>query len=256
MEGYHVMRTHPQLQEANLPVPGYDRYAAAQPTPPASMTPQKLIEMSINWNAVLSDGMAGMVHANDVAIMNDLKARIELPDDPMAAMGHWHKTLNDEITQQNRARGVDFPDLNALPYASAVQFLFPHYFMLPMFGNMSAYRIRPLTAETCLFEIWSLVLYPEDEVRERPTAPIPKSHDDPTFPPIPQQDYSNLPLQQEGLHTKGFEYMRLSNRVEGMISNYQRVIDGFLGGIDDATLAKGIQVASGELDDPIKDIGF
>ncbi|CAN7542560.1 aromatic ring-hydroxylating dioxygenase subunit alpha [Phenylobacterium sp. LjRoot219] len=260
MEGYHVMRTHPQLQEANPPLPGYDRYAptpAGGPAPlPASVTVKKLIEMSINWNAVLSEGMAGMVHANDVAIMNDLKDRIELPDDPMAAMGVWHQALNAEITQQNRARGVDFPDLNDLPYASAVQFLFPHYFMLPLFGNMSAYRIRPLGPETCLFEIWSLVLYPEDEVRERPVAPTPMRHDDERFPPIPQQDYSNLPLQQEGLHAKGFEYMRLSKTVEGMISNYQRVIDGFLGGVDDDRLAKGIQVASGELDDPIKDIGF
>ena len=36
---------------------------------------------------------------------------------------------------------------------------------------------------------------------------------------IPAQDFSNLPRQQKGLHAKGFEYMRLSNQIEGLISN-------------------------------------
>ena len=70
------------------------------------------------------------------------------------------------------------------------------------------------------------------------------------------QDYSNLPLQQLGLHAGGFEYMRLSKDVEGLISNYQRVIDGFLEGRDKDELAKGIRVASGSLGVPIQDIGF
>ncbi len=47
---------------------------------------------------------------------------------------------------------------------------------------------------------------------------------------IPAQDFSNLPKQQKGLHAKGFEYMRLSDRIEGLISNFERVIDGFLAG--------------------------
>ncbi len=259
MEGYHVMRTHPQLQAVNLPLPGYDRYSAPpDATGPSlgSLTTRKLVEMFIQYNAVLSEGMAGMVHANDVAIMNDLKDKVQLADDPQVGFMQWYGLLNEEITKCNRARGVDFPDLNTTPLASPVQFVFPHYFLLPMFGNMASYRIRPLTAETCLFEIWSLVLYPEGEARPRPTAPAPIGHDDPRFPPIPQQDYSNLPRQQEGLHAGGFEYMRLTPKVEGMISNYQRVIDGFLGGVDQATLTNGLVLASGGFDAPVKDIGF
>jgi len=65
-----------------------------------------------------------------------------------------------------------------------------------------------------------------------------------------------LPLQQEGLHGGEFEYLRLARDVEGLISNYQRTVDGFLFGQDQDKLVKAIQVASGELDDPIKDIGF
>ena len=65
----------------------------------------------------------------------------------------------------------------------------------------------------------------------QPTPPEVWESDDPRWPPIPAQDFSNLPRQQQGLHAKGFEYMRLSERAEGHISNFERTIDGFLAGL-------------------------
>jgi hypothetical protein len=50
--------------------------------------------------------------------------------------------------------------------------------------------------------------------------------------------------------------MRLSKHVEGMISNYQRLIDGYLGGIEPKMLAKASQIVNSGLDSPVKDIGF
>jgi hypothetical protein len=253
------MRTHPQLHTTQMP--GTDRYAGTGQSPPparGSMTPSQVVERTIHNMQLLSEGMAGMVHANDIAIANDIKDKVAptLPDDPLQAMGEWYRIWNDEITRRGRARGVPMPDLNSLELIAPVQFIFPHYFLLPTFGNMSSYRIRPLTAETCLFEIWSLVLYPEGETRERPVAPVPMAHDDQRFPPIPQQDYSNLPLQQLGLHSNGFEYMRLSKQVEGLISNYQRTLDGYLGGVEKDKLTRAVRIAAGGMDDPIMDIGF
>jgi hypothetical protein len=168
----------------------------------------------------------------------------------------WFRLWQEEISKRGQAAGAPMPDLNAIGPVSPVQFIFPHYFLLPTFGNMSSYRIRPLTAETCLFEIWSLIFYPEDEKRERPVPPVPKRHDDPSFPPIPQQDYSNLPLQQLGLHAGGFEYMRLSKDVEGQISNYQRTLDGFLAGLPHDKLLKAVQTASADFDVPVADVGL
>ncbi|MDB5726271.1 MAG: (2Fe-2S)-binding protein, partial [Novosphingobium sp.] len=102
----------------------------------------------------------------------------------------------------------------------------------------------------------SLAFIPPDEQRETPVAPIPTGHDDPSYPEIPRQDYSNLPQQQLGLHAQGFEFMRLSPQMEGMISNYQRLIDGYLAGVDPAILAAGAARASGGFDAPVVDIGF
>jgi len=256
MEGMHVMRTHPQLHKASI---GSDKYAPPDaPAPRAVADSKDLIERLVHMYGVLSEGMGGMVHANDVAIMRELKDQVELPDDPRAALMEFQRVVNDEITRRGRARRVPMPDLNELARHPDPlrRYVFPNHFLLTQFGNMASYRIRPLTPETCLFELASLILYPEDEKRPRPSMPDPIPADDPRYPPISQQDYSNLPEQQIGLHSSSFKYMRLSRTIEGLISNYQRLLDGYLLGIEEEKLAAASRIASAGLDWPIEDIGF
>ena len=95
--------------------------------------------------------------------------------------------------------------------------------------------------------------------REAPApvmAPVMLPYDSRDFPPIPRQDYSNIPIQQKGLHAKGFDFMRLSSQVEGLVSNYQRLIDGYLAGVPADKLAKANHELGGNFDGPIKDLGF
>jgi nitrite reductase/ring-hydroxylating ferredoxin subunit len=262
MEGYHVMRTHPQLLH---PRRRGDKaqYGPEQRVTETRLAPYKnkreFVDYSLHNMRTLSVGMAGMIHGSEVDIAETLRD-IELPDDLPSAEIEWYRRLNEEIMLRGRERGLPMPDLLDLfyngPRPYAVDFCFPNYFLLPVFGAMSSYRIRPLGPEKCLFELWSLTFYPEDEERPRPVPPVPQAHDDESWPPIPKQDYSNLPLQQLGLHAKGFEFMRLSRDVEGLISNYQRLIDGFLSGVDKDKLTKGINICCDGLDMPIKDIGF
>jgi hypothetical protein len=83
------------------------------------------------------------------------------------------------------------------------------------------------------------------------------SCDDPRWPTIPAQDFSNLPKQQKGLHAAGFEYMRLSEQLEGHISNFQRLIDGFLAGRSQDELVKGLgEVNTYPFDRPVVGLGF
>lgn len=81
-------------------------------------------------------------------------------------------------------------------------------------------------------------------------------YDSDEFPPIPRQDYSNIPIQQKGLHAKDFEFMRLAKNIEELISNYQRIIDAYLGGEDPANIAAAIQQLGGNFDGEIKDLGL
>ncbi len=256
MEGYHTMRSHPELHAVSMPSQYHHGFDKGQRPHKDFATPQEFVEAFMKQMRMVCDGMAGQFHKSEVEVASRLQQEVELPDDMTQAPIEWMRQLNDAITAEARSRGVPMPDLNALPPVSPDNFCFPHYFLLPGFSAMSSYRIRPLGPEKCLFELYSLILTPEDEERPVPRAPKPLLVDDPAWPAIPAQDYSNIPLQQLGLNTEGFDYMRLSREREGSISNYHRVIDGFLEGRDHATLTRGMANACAEIDSPIMEDVF
>ena len=126
-----------------------------------------------------------------------------------------------------------------------------------MYSSASSYRFRPLGPEETLMEIWSLTRFPEGSEPEKPTPPEAWECDDPQWPPIPTQDFSNLPRQQRGLHAKGFEYMRLSRGLEGHISNVERTIDGFLAGLPYERLLPALAAVNVyPFEQPMLDLGF
>ena len=247
-EQYHVTETHPQLV-----MPG--RYGPRQ----GALGPHAYVEADIEYLRIMSEGMAGMVHATDVRVAENLSG-LELPEDPNMAPAAWRRALNDAVTSWHRAAGSDMPDLNALQeqgYNQPIAYAFPHWFVLPMYSSASSYRFRPLAPEETLMEIWSLTRYPPGQEPDRPTPPEPWAPDDPRWPPIPTQDFSNLPRQQRGLHARGFEYMRLSERMEGHISNFHRTIDGFLAGLPhDKLLAAVNKLNVNPLEMPVVEIEF
>jgi len=271
MEGYHVMATHPQLV-----VSGLDGSALSYRETPPSFSPASryltlptkdpeqpvpahaLKETIIRSLKVLGEGMAGMAHAKDIRVAESLRD-LELPEDMFEANVAFRRKLHQAVMQSHKNAGVDIPDLDEVEekrFATGVNFCFPHYFLLPTLGSASSYRIRPLGPEECLFELWSLTRYPEGEQRPPIKTPTPMTFDDPRWPAIPAQDFSNLPKQQRGLHTKGFEFMRLSNKVEGLVSNYQRLIDGYLMELGYDKLTPAAHKVSGAIDMPIADLGF
>ena len=246
-EQYHVVEAHPQLV-----IPGM-RYGARD----GGFDPRRFVDAELQYLRTMSEGMAGMVHATDVKIAEGLRD-IELGADPEPAMAAWYRTLNDAVVDFHRDAGHDIPDLNELEskgIAEPMGYVFPHWFVLPMYSSASSYRFRPLGPEETLMEIWSLTRFPEDSGPGRPTPPEIWEHDDPRWPPIPAQDFSNLPRQQRGLHARGFEYMRLSERAEGHLSNLERVIDGFLAGLPHERLLPALrEVTVNPLERPIVDI--
>jgi phenylpropionate dioxygenase-like ring-hydroxylating dioxygenase large terminal subunit len=272
MEGYHVMATHPQLVPgdpakpetiAYLPMPNelspMSPYLTMSTAPmPDTVPSREFIDMNLYFMRVLNQGMAGMTHEKDIRTAERL-VDTPLPGDPAGATVEWRHVLNDAVVEDHRRQGMDIGDLNeidAKAYATSVNYCFPNYFLLPTFGSASSYRIRPLGPEECLFELWSLTRYPEGETPPPIKTPEPWEYNDPRWPPIPTQDFSNLPRQQRGLHTRGFEFMRLSSKAEGLISNYQRLIDGYLTGVATEKLLAAVRHVSGPIDQPCKDLGL
>ena len=221
--------------------------------------PRAFIDAELRYLHAMSDGMAGMVHANDVRIAESLRD-LELPADPALAISTWNRALNDAVMDWHRDAGADVPDLHDLDERGInLSFLtcFPHWFVLPMYSSASSYRFRPVGPEETLMEIWSLTRFPEGHELPKPTPPEAWEPGDARWPPIPTQDFSNLPRQQQGLHARGFEYMRLNAGLEGHISNFQRTVDGYLAGLPHERLLPALQsVNVYPFEQPILDLGF
>jgi carnitine monooxygenase subunit len=255
-EGYHVMQTHPQLHAVG---PGAGAFYGPDGdgwAPNMNLSGRETVEHMVDFYNKCGEGMDGMVHQSERAIIEKLR-EMDVPDDPAAAAAAFIERAYQEIEADARKRGApvfDIAKVFAEETFKAVDFIFPHFFLLPMVSAMSSYRIRPLTPETCLFEIWSLVLRPEGEAYDTPTEPTILPYNSQDFPEIPRQDYSNLPIQQLGLHN--LDEFRLAREVEGTISNYQRLIDGYLAGLDKDLLVRAHHVVNSGYDSPIMDIGF
>jgi phenylpropionate dioxygenase-like ring-hydroxylating dioxygenase large terminal subunit len=247
-EQYHVVEAHPQLV-----IPGM-RYSMK---PGAPFDPRAFVDAELQYLRTMSEGMAGMVHANDLRIAEGLRD-IDLPSDLDEAIAAWNHTLNDAVVEWHREQGHEVPDLNDLEARGANEpmgYCFPHWFVLPMYSSASSYRFRPLGPEETLMEIWSLTRFAEGEEPDPLPTPEVWEHDDPRWPPIPTQDFSNLPKQQRGLHTRGFEFMRFSELAEGHLGNLERVIDGFLAGLPYERLLPALrEVNVNPLERPLVDL--
>ena len=106
--------------------------------------------------------------------------------------------------------------------------MFPNYLMLPMYGNCLCYRSRPYNddPEWCQFDVWSLTTYPAGQEPERAELlGVFDKEDTEHWGLIPRQDFSNIEAQQRGLHTMGFDHLRLSNKYEISIANMHEELD-------------------------------
>lgn len=249
MEQYHVLETHPQLR-----LPG--RY----PQPKKPFDVKTFLASELEYLRVMSEGMAGMVHANDVKIAERLMAKVKLPDDPVEARVAWEREFNAAVVTWHRSKKHVIPDLNQVEaegFTEPMVYCFPHFFILPMYSSASQYRFRPLGPEETLMEIWSLTRFPEGAELPKLAIPEPWEHDDPRVPPIPTQDFSNLPKQQKGLHSRSFEFMRISAQIEGHLSNFHRTIDGYLEGKTSKKLLRAVRELNvNPLERPVVDLGL
>lgn len=137
MEGYHVMRTHPQLYATPVGEPGRSGFDAGSTVARSWKDSREFVNNTLHHMELLSEGMGGMIHARDLEVAHDVMKTLELPEDNKEALGLFFRTVNAEITSRMRAQGIDMPDLNDLMMnkpAPAVQFMFPHYFLLPQFA--------------------------------------------------------------------------------------------------------------------------
>jgi len=229
LEGYHTMRTHPQLTMGlgeDWPAGaigyetfdhGHSRFWIEPSDEPVS------IEMFIEFARLLWEGQDAMTLENDVRVFEGLRRR---PDAQENAAPIAISALYEYAT----GSGIPLPQLTPeqMTQWGGEIFLFPNFFVLPQYGNALSYRFRPFDddPEKCLFEVWSLTLYPEGHEPGRATLRGRFAQDDEeNWGLIPRQDFSNIERQQRGTHSDSFDHMRLATEWEGAIANLHHEVD-------------------------------
>ncbi|MDT3442248.1 MULTISPECIES: aromatic ring-hydroxylating dioxygenase subunit alpha [unclassified Pseudofrankia] len=241
MEGWHVMSTHPQLTmgageafpadfldiqhsyengHASLEE-GHDKEVAEG----LGLTAQAEVEKTLGFLRLTCDQLQAMVLPKDVQVVESLRnidcAPEEFSGRMIQAMYAW-----------NTGAGIKLPDPEPeiLARWGSQWFIFPNFMFHPLFGNSISYRARPDgdDPEHCLFEVWSLTLFPEGQEPGKPTFDGEFAKDDEAWPRIPRQDFSNMERQQIGLHQPGFTTMRLAKKFEDGIANFHAYLDTYL----------------------------
>ena len=231
LEGYHTMRTHPQLtmgvgERWNAASLGYTAFPNGHARFESTgvregMSADQFIEVS----RVLWEGQDAMTLERDIRVFEGLRNRVPPGTDFGAA-------AVAALYEYAAGAGIPMAPLSeAMSLWGGEVFLFPNYFMLPQFGNSLAYRIRPHNddAECCRFEVWSLTTYPEGQEPGRASLKGRFAPDDTdNWGLIPLQDFSNIERQQRGLHSRGFSQLRLATEWERGISNMHEELDRYL----------------------------
>jgi nitrite reductase/ring-hydroxylating ferredoxin subunit len=235
-EAYHVMQTHPQLTmglgEAQPPdMAEYTAFenghARFQANPNVGMGGRQTgADEFIESARLLWEGQDAMTLERDVRVFEGIRNRVPPGDDfaPAAIAALYEYAAGAGIPMPPPGEGIRL-------WGGEI-FLFPNYFMLPMYGNSLAYRSRPYNddPECCRFEIWSLTTYPEGEEPGRATLKGRFAPDDPdNWGLIPRQDMSNIERQQRGFHSHGYRESRLATVWERAVSNMHEELDRYLG---------------------------
>jgi nitrite reductase/ring-hydroxylating ferredoxin subunit len=238
LEGFHVMATHPQLTygagekypwdtiEYSVFENGHSRFRAYVDAATAAGAGPSADEFLL-FARSLQEGQDAMTLERDVRVFEGVRNRAK-PGQNFA------EVAIAALFEYAAGAGIPLaPTAEGMALWGGEIFLFPNYFMLPMYENALCYRVRPHEddPERSRFEVWSLTMYPKGREPGRATLAGRFAPDDAeNWGLIPRQDFSNMARQQRGLHSKSFRQMRLSSQLERSISNMHEELDRYLAG--------------------------
>jgi phenylpropionate dioxygenase-like ring-hydroxylating dioxygenase large terminal subunit len=242
IEGYHIMASHPQITQGlgeeydpdalaySVHHNGHSSYVnrhGSQRRHRGQVDYAEEVEALIESSRLLGEGLEAMTLPRDLHVIETLRNR------PVPANGSLGGELVKAIYEYAKHAGIPLPTLgpDALARWGGVFFVFPHYFVLPQYGNALTYRFRPVhnQPEQCLMELWSTTIPGPDDDFGRPTLQGPFAPDDREhWPLIPRQDFSNITRQQRGLRNRTFESTRISHVYEVGIANFHQEVDRYL----------------------------
>jgi phenylpropionate dioxygenase-like ring-hydroxylating dioxygenase large terminal subunit len=245
-EGWHVMATHPQLtmgQGESYPPNFYDYlqfdnghggFQSRRDYRKGGVAQGRPADEFIERARMLWEGQDAMTLERDIHVFEGLRKKVDPGEDfGSAAIAGLYDYAS--------AAGIPMPPPGEhLRLWGGEIFMFPNYFMLPMYANSLAYRFRPHNddPEWTRFEVWSLTTYPEGlEPESKLVLQGRFAGDDADhWGLIPRQDISNMERQQRGIRSVSYQGHRLATEWESVISHMHQELDRYLigpGGADE-----------------------
>jgi phenylpropionate dioxygenase-like ring-hydroxylating dioxygenase large terminal subunit len=173
-------------------------------------------EFMVNTQRVMWEGARSIVTQWQFDIANDLLKR-------GVSNEEFLPVYMKEVYAEAERRKVPLPQptLEATSHGT----VFPNFTLVAGQGTALIYRSRPLTANSCEYDIFSLAIRSEGEVIPRAFEGMGAPWKEHWFV---HQDVSNIERQQIGLRTDGYGSTRLSPGLEALICNWHMALDGRL----------------------------
>jgi phenylpropionate dioxygenase-like ring-hydroxylating dioxygenase large terminal subunit len=252
VEGYHVGGSHPQnLRKTRIDhgPASREELARAPYTPSfsfrnhsrflygvrptqeasaASMGDPDDVERLIVFTEYNALSLKALANERDVRTAHQLRER------PVPAGMTAFQFFQELRREAAEAEGIAWPKLSAEEYVAGQGnwHVFPNMVGLFEPGCALGYRVRPngKDPDSCIFEVWTLELYPEggEPGAQREFYEDWRDHDG--WGLLLPQDFGNLPEITAGLHSRGFRGLRLNPKQESAIYNAHVVADRFLFG--------------------------
>ena len=247
-ESHHAAISHPQLFKWGL-TPFYWCRAEGRHAwhgPAASVGAGRPgSEDTSNAQAALGDGRdprittAEALHAvmegvNSCTTDTMLQAADRLVDElpegasPAEVMAHF-TALAQSI---DAARGVAWPELDPklLPDTGHDWHIFPNMVILQGITYALCYRARPngTDPDSCIFDVSVIERYPQGGEPKTEWVNVP-DQEDPRWPLVLRQDFSNMPFVQRGMKSRGFKGARPNPRQEIAVVHFHKTLAEYMG---------------------------
>ncbi|MBV9043475.1 MAG: aromatic ring-hydroxylating dioxygenase subunit alpha [Acidimicrobiia bacterium] len=234
-EGYHVQGAHPQIlpwtDDVSIAYEQYETHARYGRLENARRelrgSPRLGDAAGVDEGEILAGLVAGLGGAflkDEKAVVDELRAADLPPGAMLSAFQERRMRLLAE-------RGFDTSAFTPDRMTSAEDvYWFPNM-VGPIYpGSALLFRMRPngLDPDSCLKDVWVLEWRPPGDERPMPERRFYPDWTAKEWDPVSTQDYENLVKVQAGMHSRGFEGLRLNERQEGNIAHMHRVLDRYL----------------------------
>jgi phenylpropionate dioxygenase-like ring-hydroxylating dioxygenase large terminal subunit len=247
MEPYHVEGTHPQLMKygsyyawsQGLGLHGNDGFAAKDPDIAAHSTSNTVTRAAKGDDPrrttfELHNEILETVKSGTTATLVEAARRLvdELPEgsSPAEVAEHWRAAAR----RLDAERGVVWPpiDHEAEAKAGLAWNVFPNMSFQhgPTFSL--CYRARPHPSgdpNKCIFEAFHIERFPEGEAPQTEWVYVDAASEFHKWPPVLQQDFSNMADVQKGMRSKGFRTALQNPMQEQKVINFHYNLARFMG---------------------------